>query len=206
MKKVLLSLFVVLVCTTAYGQIWQFGARTGAGRSDFRISADLTAPGLGVIEARPGEPQTSFHLGAYTRVKVLGLYVQPELLYTGFKGEMEFFNTVSGDDKEVEIDINRIDIPVMIGIKLGPVRLNADPSFNMLLPSKDDADGAEIIVSSSSFGYQYGIGLDIGDFLIDLKAEGSWSNEIESITDGTSNYDLNGSMHQVLLSIGYRIL
>lgn len=206
MKKVLLSLFIVLGVSSAYGQIFQLGARAGAGRSDFRISAELTAPGVGTIEARPGEPQTSFHVGAYTRIKVLGFYVQPELLYTSFEGEIDFYNTANGNDESVEIDINRIDIPVLVGIKLGPVRLNAGPSFNILMSHADDADGAEVVVSSSSFGYQYGVGLDIGKFLIDLKAEGSWSNEIESITDGTSNYDLNGSCHQVLLSIGYRIL
>ncbi|QTN38660.1 PorT family protein [Cryomorphaceae bacterium] len=206
MKKALLSLFVVLAFSTTYGQVFQLGARAGVGRSDIRINEELSIPGGATVEVRPGEPRTAFHVGAYTRFKVLGFYVQPELLYTNLPAEVDFINTATQEEADVIVNINRLDIPVLVGIKLGPIRLNAGPTFNTILSTSDDADGGDLEFATASFGWQYGVGVDLGKFLIDLKAEGSFDDPVQGVNDGNTSYDLNGNMHQVLLSIGYRIL
>ena len=206
MKKALLSLFVVLACSTAYGQIFQLGARAGVGRSDIRIDEEVQVPGGGTFQMRPGEPGTSFHVGAYTRFKIIGLYVQPELLYTNYVAGLESRNVTSGDIAEGKLTNHRLDIPVLIGIKLGPIRLNAGPSFNAILSSTDDDSAADPEWSAASFGWQYGFGVDIGKFLIDLKAEGSFDQPLEGYGNGSNTVPLEGNMHQVLLSIVYRIL
>lgn len=206
MKKVILALFIVLGFSSAYGQIFQIGARAGVGRSDIRIDEELSLPNNSTIEVRPGPPQTSFHIGAYTRVKILGFYVQPELLYTNFGGEVDFRNPNTGLENDVMVDVHRLDIPVMLGFKLGPVRLNAGPALNLILYAEDNADEGDLNFTSSALGWQYGVGVDIGKFLIDLKAEGTWGGPLDGVSDDSSQYELSGNMHQVTLGIGYRIL
>ncbi len=207
MKKVVILLLVVgFFGLETQAQIFQLGARAGIGRADFTINDDLTLDANTTVTVRPAEPNTAFHVGAYTRFKILGFYVQPELLYTSHPSTIAFTNLSTGEEIDVQVNWNRLDIPVLVGIKLGPVRINAGPMFSTTLGSNDDNDEVEIGVAGTSFGYQYGIGLDLGKFLIDLKGEGSFDEPIESLSGGGDAFPLNGGSRQVLLSVGYRIL
>lgn len=206
MKKVVILLLVVgFFGLETQAQIFQLGARAGVGRADFTVNEDLSLDGV-TVTVRPAEPNTAFHVGAYTRFKILGFYVQPELLYTSHPSTIAFTNQSTSEEIDVQINWNRLDIPVLVGIKLGPVRINAGPMFSATIGSDDDNDDVDFDVAGTSFGYQYGIGLDLGKFLIDLKGEGSFDEPIQSISGGGDSFSLNGGSRQVLLSVGYRIL
>lgn len=204
MKKVFFLLVIAtLFSLESQAQIFQLGARAGLGRADFTISERLDLNGQ-TITVRPSEPNTAFHIGAYSRIKVLGFYVQPELLYTNHPSTLSFSDGVNEGD--VEIDYSRLDLPVLAGIKFGPIRINAGPMYTLTLSSGDDSEVVDFEVAGSSFGYQYGIGFDLGKFLIDLKGEGSFTEPLQSVSGGGQMYALNGRSRQVLLSVGYRIL
>ena len=204
MKKVIILLLVAgFFGLETQAQVFQFGARAGLGRADFAINSDLDVDGQ-TITVRPAEPNTAFHVGAYTRVKILSFFVQPELLYTSHPSTIAFSDGV--EEVDVLVNYNRLDLPVLIGFTFGPLRLNAGPMLCTTLGSSDDNDVVEFDFAGATFGYQYGIGLDLGNFLIDLKAEGSWDQAIQSMSAGGESYELNGKSRQVLLSIGYRIL
>ena len=152
MKKVVILLLVVgFFGLETQAQIFQFGARAGIGRADFTVNEDLSVDGA-TISVRPAEPNTSFHVGAYTRVKILGFFVQPELVYTSHPSTIAFTDISSGEETDVQINLNRVDLPVLIGLKFGPVRINAGPMFSANLSSDDDNDVVDFNVSSGSLG------------------------------------------------------
>jgi opacity protein-like surface antigen len=98
---------------------------------------------------------------------------------------------------------NRLDIPVMIGVKLGPVRINAGPvgSVNIGSPKEliDNPD-FEATYAAMTFGYQAGIGVDvIKKLTIDLRYEGSLSKYQSKLGD----IALDDRPNAFLLSIGY---
>ena len=68
-----------------------------------------------------GESVMGYHLGVQTRIKIAMVYVQPEIYWNAGGGSLE--QVVDGGATELlNVKFNRIDIPVLVGAKLGPVR------------------------------------------------------------------------------------
>jgi opacity protein-like surface antigen len=95
----------------------------------------------------------------------------------------------------------------MVGVKLGPARINAGPVGSFLINSPReliDDPSLETIYSKMSFGYQAGVGVDlIGLLIVDLRYEGSlkkYQNQIENALGTSVNLDDRASAF--LLSIG----
>jgi hypothetical protein len=95
----------------------------------------------------------------------------------------------------------------MVGLKLGPLRLDAGPaaSVNIGSPKQLIADpNFKTLSSKASIGYQAGVGLDILNFLtLDVRYEGSlkkYQNKIEN-TLGTT-VSLDDRPNAFLFSVG----
>ena len=68
-----------------------------------------------------------FHGGAFMRLTLFGIYLQPELLFSTRTNEYTVKNVQTSASSIVKQNFNKLDISVMLGLKLGPVRLNAGP-------------------------------------------------------------------------------
>lgn len=97
------------------------------------IYIDVTVPN---VTFTPSSYELGYHFGAFCRVKVAMLYIQPELIFSQANANIdvtkedalgEFQNSIS------KVTYNNFDIPVLVGIKLGPARLCAGPvaTFNL---------------------------------------------------------------------------
>jgi opacity protein-like surface antigen len=110
-------------------------------------------------------------------------------------------------DSLVKQKFNKLDIPVMIGLKFGPLRINGGPSASLLINTPkeliQDPD-FKTMYANMSFGYQAGIGLDLlKKITVDLRYEGSlkkFQNEIENAL-GTS-VALDDRPNAFLVSVG----
>ena len=72
-----------------------------------------------------------------------------------------------------------LDIPLIIGLKAGPVRLGAGPVGHVFIDSSSelfDIDGYEQKFDEMTWGWQGGIGFDIWNIHLDIKYEGNFSN------------------------------
>jgi len=103
---------------------------------------------------------------------------------------------------------NKLDLPIMIGLKLGPVRINAGPVGSLLINSPKDLisdPDFKAMYANLTVGYQAGLGLDILKKLtIDLRYEGSllkYQNQIENLAG--SKISLDDRPNAFLMSIGY---
>ena len=69
-----------------------------------------------VANVQEGDSEFGYQFGLFARFKVpiIGLYVQPELLLS------KVDNSLNINSQAVDLSFNRIDVPVMIGGKLGP--------------------------------------------------------------------------------------
>ena len=141
------------------------------------------------------------------RLTLLGIYVQPELLFA--TSEYMYNVTSPGSVTPVEVSqkLNKLSVPVMVGFKLGPLRLNAGPAASVSIGTPkalvNDANLKDIY-SKTSFGYQAGLGLDILKTLtFDVRYEGSlkkYQNQIENLT-GTK-VSLDNRPNAFLFSLG----
>jgi len=210
MKKLVLILFSVFIVLPAFSQA-KFGLKAGLSTTSLKME-DLKTLTSGdteyVIDALEGA-NYGFHGGAFVRFSLAGLYIQPELLFTSRTDEYtveDLDDPASAIIKEQQF--NQLELPVMLGFKLGPVRIHGGPSARYLINSPkdliDDPD-YETVYKNFTFGFQAGLGVDIIKRLtIDLRYEGSlqkYQTQIQSIVG--DDFTLDDRQSALLLSVGF---
>ena len=193
-----------VISTLSYAQSVNVGPKVGFSSSKLTMEeADLIRSGASTI---------GFHAGAFIRISFVGLYLQPEVLFTSSGGRIEVRDEVEDTFEEIqELNYNKIDVPIMIGAKLGDVlRINAGPTFSYILREDARSEGAvattqEVSTNyeNATVGYQLGIGLDIGKIVIDARYEDNLSKLGDSVRFGSKTFDTDYRNSQYTVSLGF---
>ena len=213
MKKLFAIVLVVLVSIPAFSQI-KFGLKAGVSTTSLSmptiktISSGTTSFTVDALTSA----KYGFHGGVFVRVTLFSFYIQPELLFSTRTNEYTV-NELNASGQTVLSSIakqnfNKLDIPVMIGYKLGPLRLNVGPSGSLLINSPkaiiSDPD-IKNNYSKMTIGYQAGLGFDLFNRLtFDLRYEGSlkkYQNQIQNLA-GTTKVNLDDRPNAFLFSVG----
>jgi hypothetical protein len=209
MKKFILIVFSVFIMLPAFSQV-KFGLKAGLSTTNLKME-DLKTLTSGetayVVDAIKGA-NYGFHAGAFLRFSMLGFYMQPELLFASRTDE---YTIADADNPASEIikkqQFNQLELPIMLGLKLGPIRLNAGPSARLLINSpKDliDDPNFKAMYHGLTFGYQAGLGVDIlKRITLDLRYEGSlqkYQTQIQNLAG--DKFNLDDRPNAFLLSLG----
>ncbi len=157
--------------------------------------------------------KTGYLVGAYARVGN-ALFFQPEVFFSAKDYEVNALNALTKTNDVVSFSQKSIDVPLLIGLKLGIIRLaagpvasysfSADASANNALKSYFSGSAREIS-NRSNFSYQAGIGLDILSLSFDLRYQGAISELSNTMAIPTGyNYAQKPSFFQA--TIGLQIL
>lgn len=196
MRKIIVLLFCSFLAVEGFSQGFTFGPKVGVSSTSLKFEEN---------EIEGGSNQTGFHLGAFARLGGGGFFVQPEVLFTQTSGDFKYNGFDPGGDPDFEAEFNRLDVPVMVGFKLFKfLRVQAGPIASISL--KTDISNAgeaiqDIDTNSATFGYQAGLGVDIGNLILDAKYEGGLNGVINSIGDFNTDQRLN----QFVLSLGFKL-
>jgi hypothetical protein len=208
MKRLVIIAIAALLTLPAFSQ-FKFGVKAGVSTTSITM-ADAIQVSSGTktytVESLGGM-NFGFHGGIFGRVSISKLFVQPEILFSTRTNEYKVTDVLAATTKDVKQSFNKIDVPVMVGVKLGPARINAGPVGSILINTPreliNDPD-LETIYGRMSFGYQAGVGVDlIGLLTVDLRYEGSlkkYQNKIENAIGTAVNLD--DRANAFLLSIG----
>ncbi|MGB4292212.1 MAG: outer membrane beta-barrel protein [Bacteroidales bacterium] len=201
MKKLFVLLFVLLMTIPAFSQV-KFGIKAGAATATVP-KYDLST-GTTNIEAMK-DAAWGFHGGLFLRLTLLGVYIQPEAYLATNTYEYKVTTGTIEDIKKQTF--NRLDIPVLVGFKLGPLRLNAGPAAAIQIGTPkaliDDPDFEEMY-RGATFGYQAGLGIDLfKKITLDARYEGSLSGKFgEAVTIGSQTFKLDQRQPSFVLSVG----
>ncbi|MBC8154702.1 MAG: PorT family protein [Bacteroidetes bacterium] len=131
--------------------------------------------------------RTGTSFGIYTRFGG-NLFIQPEVLYSTKAGSFDIIRTGadgSSTTQSVNVNVTSFDVPVLLGIKGGPIRVVAGPIVSFRVDNNQGFNNALQQYRSGTFndawakayyGYQVGLGLDLGSFGLDVRREGSISD------------------------------
>lgn len=198
MKKLILTLALVVVGFSASAQ-FTLGPRVTLVSSNLNLREEIA-------NVQEGDAEFGFQYGLFARFKVpvIGLYVQPELLFSSTE------STITSGAQNVDLSFNRVDVPIMIGGKVGPLRINAGPSLSFLTSAESDVSGTVADIkdnySSTTVGFQAGIGIDLLKFVIDLKYEGSLGEKFgDAITVAGNSFATDERPSQLVLGIGFKL-
>jgi hypothetical protein len=195
MKKVLLAFLCLLAVSTVQAQDFSIGPKVGINRGNVAVSGN---------GFETGSSQFGYHLGAFVRMGGDFIYLQPELLFTQTGGEI-LVATANGNSANVDVSFNRMDLPVMLGLKFKNFfRVQAGPVASILVNyNLDDSFqvAQNVNYNRATIGYQAGVGLDIGNIIVDLKYESS----LGRIANSVAGFSTDQRQNQLILSAGFRI-
>lgn len=201
MKKLLVFTLAALLVLPAFSQI-NFGLKLGANTTTVP-KYDVTA-GTNPIEALK-DAQWGLQAGAFLRIGIKSIFIQPELMLASNTYEYNV-STSTGSDF-LEQKFTRLEIPVLLGVKLGPLHINVGPSADIHIGSPEaliDHPDFGDLYRSATFGYQAGLGVDLFKKLVlDARYGGSLSERFgESVTIGDQTFNLDSRQPSFIISLG----
>ena len=156
-----------------------------------------------ISESLRSKTGTSF--GVYARFGK-NLFLQPEVLYSTRAGS---FNIVrNGQSESVTVKTTSFDVPVLLGLKGGPIRVMAGPVVSFRIDDNQRLGSALSQYTNGSlndawskayYGYQVGGGLDLGSLGIDVRYEGNLT-DIAQINDSSGKFNQRFKSWQVTLA------
>jgi hypothetical protein len=139
------------------------------------------------------------------RLTLLGIYLQPEVV---FATNTYDYNVQTATARQViKQSFNRLEIPVLLGLKLGPLRVNAGPSATIQIGSPKalvSDPNFDNMYRKATFGYQAGVGIDLFKIItLDARYGGSLSGKFgDSVQIGNQTFKLDSRQPSILLSVG----
>jgi hypothetical protein len=202
MKKVILTVCLIFAYTQISTAQIQFGVKGGLNYN----SNSVEEVGEDLLDG--AESKTGYHAGIWLRVKVpvIGFYIRPELVYTNLKSELVYNDNITS--KSTNYNFQKIDVPVLLGKKIfGVGNIFIGPSFQFILDSEfsiSEISGVE--TDNFSMGIQFGGGVELGKFGLDIRWERSFSGIESSFINNLGNsVDFDTRVSQIIIGLSYRL-
>ena len=191
-----LILFFALLPSVGFAQL-SFGLKIGANFSRLNTlqakTPRLTGPG-GIPVLSGGQVVYDFFQdnsstttgivgGAYVRFG-RKIFIQPELLISAKGGSFDIVKSGLATQK-INVRLTTLDVPVLIGFQLGPLRLNAGPMASLTIGTNQSLKDAlnqyttqpvRDTFKQAVFGYQAGVGISLLGIQLDARYEGNLSD------------------------------
>ena len=202
MKKIILfTCLLGITAITAMAQTpkFTFGIKGGVNYSNLKTKDDLTDQ----------NSIMGYQAGIFSRIGGTGIYFQPEM-YLGTKGN-EFTSLEMGTAMIVakgKIKFTTLDLPLLVGTKIGSNRLNlrfmGGPILSFIIDENNTLGSAYNSVidfgnyKKQTLGFQAGSGIDLGNLTFDVRYESGLSNVSQS-----EKYSQQQNL--VHLSLGFKL-
>ena len=202
MKKLFAVVFIALFSLHAFSQI-KFGIKVAAATTT--VPSYSITTGVNNIDAVKNS-NWGIQAGGFLRIQLLGVYIQPELLFASTSFDYNVSNLTS--TQVMSQKFNRLSIPVLVGLHLGPLRINAGPAASIQIGSPkaliNDPNFTDMY-KAAVIGYQAGIGIDLLKKLtFDARFAGSLGKKFgDSVNIGGQNFKLDYGQTSFILSVGW---
>jgi hypothetical protein len=184
MKKITVLVMIVLLALTGKAQGF-FDAGLKAGLNSSKISTNVS----------DYNPQTinNYSFGAFARLNLGRLYIQPEAYYNSKGGE--YIDKVNLSTVN-SFDLKTVDVPALVGIKLIDqkalnLRIMAGPVVSFLTDKSVKGQLTEDNLKNSLLGWQYGAGVDFLFLTFDARMESYSKNFYEGLDSKNGTFVLS---------------
>jgi Outer membrane protein beta-barrel domain len=198
-----LAFALCLFAFQANAQI-RFGFRGGLSSSQLN-SETIQQNGVSVAIK---DANYGYHLGVFGRLKFGDhWYLQSEAMFNS--SSVDFEVTDFGDglvNKVLTEKYRNLDIPLMVGYKLGPLRAEAGPTGHVYVASKSELEeigSYDRRFNDFNLGYQAGLGLDIWKLTLDLRYEGNFEKFGSHMNIGGEQINFTQRPARWLMTVGF---
>lgn len=211
MKKLILVLVAsFFIFQVSDAQMFKYGIKAGVGFSSLKIEDVTGITGTqGAYDLITGDGVMGYHIGIQTQIKVAMIVIKPEVYFNAGGGTVEQV-AASGVTEILNVNFSRIDVPVLVGAKFGPARINVGPVGSYVLSEENGLTtlGGEFtdysfFTKSMTWGFQAGLGVDLMNKIsLDARYEGSLSKLGETLSISGNEFALDGRPSQWVISLG----
>lgn len=167
-----LGLFAIAMATHAQFSL-KAGVQAGAVTGPVRIENIDNR----FTEMIDGKSISGFEAGLLLKAQLGPVYVKPMVLYGFRTGNVTYTTTTDYNEQSTTFNINKLEVPVMVGLKfLGPVFVEAGPSYNYIFDVTDRYQDYTVQVTNSTIGYRVGAGAELGPVILSLSYGGATFN------------------------------
>jgi len=195
MKKFTVFILLAIVALTGNAQgFFDLGPKVGMNTS--KISTRMA-------DYNP-ETVNSYQFGAFARINLGRLYIQPEVYSNSKKGKVISLSDL-GISTINSFDLKTVDVPVLLGLKIIDqkalnLRILGGPTFSFLTNKSVKGQLTKDNMRNSFFGWQYGVGVDFLFLSLDIRKE-SFSNNLYD----TPNFDFDTKNGTFVISLGLKL-
>ncbi|MBL7807643.1 MAG: PorT family protein [Saprospiraceae bacterium] len=207
MKQFFFVLVCLFVVNSVHAQFFSMGLKAG-------MNTQLNHPD----DINIGNGENGFHLGldgrqfgtqfgGYLRFGKR-LFIQPEVTFNSNRTDY-----VVGESSVGEVIKNEkyqfLDIPVLFGAKLGPVRLQAGPVGHYFLNSTSeltDIDGYEARFKQMTWGWQGGLNIGFKRISVDFRYEGNFNKLGDHMTFFGDQYQFSDSPARFIVGLNFALI
>ena len=206
MKK-LIVFPLLLLCLYSTAQV-RLGLRLGLSTSQLEAEDfNILQNGAERFKLALQDAQYGIHGGLVIQAEVGNIILQPEVLFNSNSADftLEDFQT-PGEVVTRKEKYQYLDIPVMLGYRLGFLRLHAGPVGHIYLSSTSeitDVEGFKEDFKGLTVGWQGGLGLDIGPIAVDLPYEGNFNKFADHISFGGEEYAFSQTPARFIAAVSY---
>jgi len=202
MKKIIVIILALVLAAPLFSQV-KFGLKAGASTDFTFTNQTLDGVNFEVVLQNAKNAEWGFQGGVFMRASFAGFYIQPEILLATATNSVSYEDIEEGGGPVIyNQKFNKLNIPVLLGFKVGPMRLNAGPAAAIMLSDpKEIIDGATY--KRATFGYQAGVGIDLFKKLtLDVRYEGNLNQFGDEITIMGETFQLDDRTGALLLHVG----
>ena len=202
MKKFIVIVLALVLAAPLYSQV-KFGLKAGASTDFTFTNQTFQGTDFEVILQKAKDAEWGFLGGVFMRASFAGFYIQPELLLATATNSVTYDDVEAGGAPVVyNQKFNKLNIPVLLGVKVGPLRINAGPAASVMISDpKEIIEGATY--KRATFGYQAGLGFDLLKRLtFDLRYEGNLNQFGDEIEIRGQNFKLDDRTGALLVQVG----
>ncbi|MFN0037864.1 MAG: porin family protein [Saprospiraceae bacterium] len=208
MKNLFFAISCLLLANTAQAQFFSLGLKGGLNTQlnqpdDITIGSGDTSFNLGVVDGRKFGTQ----FGAYMRFGKK-FFFQPEVMLNSNKTDYKIGESSVGEVIKNE-RYQYLDFPLLLGAKLGPLRLQAGPVGHYFLNSKSeltDFDGYEARFKQMTWGWQGGLNIGFRRVSLDLRYEGNFAKQGSHLTFFGDQYQFSKSPARLIVGLNFAIV
>ena len=161
------ALLLAMVATTS-AQSLRVGFRVGANAADLSLPKVTFEDGYIVS----GNTRVGVETALVARLNITPhLHLQTEFEYSRSGYQLRYVAPII--EQRVKIDANRVEIPLIIGVNIGPLRLFGGTFIRIAHSEKSDIPIlAKIKFNDSDVGLMGGVGVNIRNFFIETRISG----------------------------------
>jgi hypothetical protein len=198
---VLAAFGTVLTQTSLSAQSYSYGVTGGAHVAQVEVdpfSIDPNQP----LETMSFTATGGYHLGLYARLGLGLVYLQPQMWFTELNQAVTYTDG-AGSTQTVPWTLRRLDIPLEVGVKMGPLLLLAAPIWSA--PISQVSAVQSVTPSSGSWGGQIGVGVKFGPVQLTARYEGSLQPLGDQVSIGGTAYPTDSRISQLITSLSVKL-